>query len=64
MIIKIALILLQSLGGVLLIGLLLWWLQPRMLFYPFEQLHATPADWWLDDDDVQLVTEDGVASTK
>lgn len=60
MLIKTVLLLAQILLGLLLIGLLLWWLQPRMIFFPLASLHATPADWGLDYEDVRFVTEDGV----
>jgi fermentation-respiration switch protein FrsA (DUF1100 family) len=60
MIQKAALILAQLVVGVLLIGLLLWWLQPRMVFFPFAQLQSSPIDWGLDYEEVTLVTEDGV----
>jgi len=35
--------------------------QPRMIFFPSRALVATPADWGLDYQDVQLETEDGVS---
>jgi hypothetical protein len=61
MLIKAVSILTQVLLGLLLLGLLIWWLQPRMLFYPLRALHATPADWGLAYDDVRITTDDGVA---
>lgn len=60
MITKIVFLLIQLLSGVLLLALVLWWLQPRMLFFPFGSLSATPVDWGLDYEDVRLVTDDGV----
>jgi hypothetical protein len=61
MLIKTALLLAQILLGLLVIGLLLWWLQPRMIFFAFAPLHATPADWGLDYEDSRILTEDGVS---
>ena len=61
MLTKIATIPLLILLGLLLFGFMLWWLQPRMIFFPFERLDATPADWGLEYQDVELITEDGVA---
>ena len=60
MITKVVLLLIQLLSGVLILGLALWWLQPRMLFFPFESLSATPVDWGLDYEDVRFFAEDGV----
>ncbi|MEN8176490.1 MAG: alpha/beta hydrolase [Pseudomonadota bacterium] len=34
--------------------------QPAMVFYPYAALEATPADWGLDYEDVEIGTEDGV----
>lgn len=34
--------------------------QPGMIFYPYDVLEATPADWGLDFEDVRLSAEDGV----
>ncbi|NBC48917.1 MAG: alpha/beta hydrolase, partial [Gammaproteobacteria bacterium] len=60
MLIKTALFLAQIVLGLVIIGLLLWWLQPRMIFFPTEPLHATPADWGLDYEDIRFNTDDGV----
>jgi hypothetical protein len=61
MLLKIVTIPLLILLGLLLFGLMLWWLQPRMIFFPLERLAATPTDWGLDYQDVELTTDDGVA---
>ncbi|MBK5929975.1 alpha/beta hydrolase [Halochromatium salexigens] len=61
MLAKLASLLFMALLGLLLFGLLLWWLQPRMIFFPSERLVASPTDWGLDHEEVQLVTEDDVA---
>lgn len=45
LILKTVFILVQLLLAVLLIGLILWWLQPQMLFLPLDQFYATPVDW-------------------
>lgn len=49
----------------LLVGLALWngWLylmQPRMIFYPLRELQATPADWGLAYEEVELRSSDGL----
>ena len=61
MLIKLASILTHVLLGLLLAGILIWWLQPRMIFYPIKPLQATPADWGMAYEDVRLTTEDGIA---
>ncbi|WP_462321737.1 alpha/beta hydrolase [Halochromatium sp.] len=61
MLLKITSYLLLALLGLLLFGLMLWWLQPRLIFFPFERLAATPTDWGLDYEEVQLTAEDGVS---
>jgi len=61
MLIKLAGILGHVLLGLLLAGVLIWWLQPRMVFYPIKTLSATPTDWGMDYEDVQLLTEDEIA---
>jgi len=43
-----------------LLGAWLYWQQPGMVFYPMRTLHATPADWQLAYEDVELQTEDDV----
>ncbi len=61
MLLKITTFLMPALLGLLLLGLILWWLQPRMIFFPFAALDATPTDWGLDYQEVHLVSEDGIA---
>lgn len=61
MLIKLAAILTHVLLGLLLAGILIWWLQPRMIFYPIKPLQSTPADWGTAYEDVRLTTEDGIA---
>ena len=61
MLIKLAAILMHVLFGLLLAGILIWWLQPRMIFYPIKPLQSTPADWGTAYEDVRLTTEDGIA---
>jgi fermentation-respiration switch protein FrsA (DUF1100 family) len=61
MLIKLAAILTYLLLALLLAGASIWWMQPRMLVYPIKPLQATPADWGMDYDDVQLTAEDGTA---
>lgn len=60
MLVKITSLLLLALLGLLLFALLLWWLQPRLIFFPSERLWATPADWGLEHEEVELTTEDEV----
>ena len=43
-----------------LLGAWLYWQQPRMIFHPMRTLLATPTDWGLAYEDVELQTEDGV----
>ncbi|WP_200251117.1 alpha/beta hydrolase [Lamprobacter modestohalophilus] len=61
MLAKLISLLLLTLLGVLLFGLLLWWLQPKMIFFPDERLQATPIDWGLEYEEVELTTEDGIS---
>jgi len=61
MLIKLAAILTHVLLGLLLAGILIWWLQPRMIFYPIRPLQSTPAEWGMAYEDARLTTEDGVA---
>jgi uncharacterized protein len=44
---------------ILLLNAAMWLLQPGMVFYPTRALAATPADWGLAFEDVELTTEDG-----
>jgi len=60
MLVKITSLLLLALLGLLLFALLLWWLQPRLIFFPSERLWATPADWGLEYEEVELTTKDEV----
>ena len=46
--------------GLLLAGIALWLLQPRMIFFPMRTLVATPAAYGLDHEDVRITTQDGV----
>lgn len=61
MLAKLTSLLLLTLLGVLLFGLLLWWLQPKLIFFPYERLQVTPIDWGLDYEEVELTTEDGIS---
>ena len=61
MLIKLATIMAHVLLGLLIAGILIWWLQPRLVFYPIKPLRLTPTDWGMAYEDVQLTTEDGVA---
>lgn len=45
--------------GLLLAGSLAWLLQPKLLFRPFTEMIATPADWGLAYEDVWLTADDG-----
>jgi pimeloyl-ACP methyl ester carboxylesterase len=47
-------------AGLLLVGSLVWWLQPKLMFRPFPDLIATPGDWGMAFDEVTLTTSDGV----
>lgn len=55
--------LLSGLGWIALVIVLLnaamWMLQPGMVFYPTRVLEATPADWGLPFEDVELTADDG-----
>lgn len=39
----------------------LYWIQPRLIFYPMPTLQTTPADWGMAFEEVMLTTEDGLA---
>jgi uncharacterized protein len=39
--------------------LLVWWLEPRMAFFPFDGVQRTPAAYQLEFEDVEIVTADG-----
>ncbi|MBA3232024.1 MAG: alpha/beta hydrolase [Acidobacteria bacterium] len=47
--------------GVAIVGLklLVWWLEPRMAFFPLEGVQQTPAVFKLDFEDVAIETADG-----
>jgi uncharacterized protein len=44
---------------ILLLNTAMWLLQPAMVFYPTRALAATPADWGLAFEDVELTADDG-----
>jgi uncharacterized protein len=46
--------------AILLLNIMMWLLQPGMVFYPVRAHQATPADWGLAFEDVELTTADGV----
>lgn len=46
--------------GLLLLNGMMWFLQPGMVFYPTRTLQATPQDWGLAFEDVELTAADGV----
>lgn len=46
--------------GLLMLNVLMYFQQPRMIFYPMSRLEQTPADWGLEYKDVNFNTEDGV----
>ena len=48
------------LAGLLLLGALMWLMQPKLLFRPFPDLIGVPSDWGLAYEDVWLTTADGV----
>ena len=50
-----ALLLLLVINGVMYLQ------QPRITFYPYEELQGNPAQWGLSYEDVHLATEDGVS---
>jgi len=52
--------LISLLIGLLLLNALMFFQQPRMIFYPLTELESTPANWGLDFEDVNLQTTDGV----
>jgi hypothetical protein len=43
------------------IGLLVWVMQERLVYFPLRELSATPRSYGLDYDEVELRTDDGVA---
>ena len=47
--------------GVAIVGLklLVWWLEPRMAFFPMKGVQQTPAVYKLDFEDVEIQTADG-----
>jgi fermentation-respiration switch protein FrsA (DUF1100 family) len=46
--------------GILVLNAWFYFLQPSMLFYPYEQLEAIPTDWGLQYENVELVTSDNI----
>jgi fermentation-respiration switch protein FrsA (DUF1100 family) len=46
--------------AILLLNAAMWILQPGMVFYPTRALAATPADWGLAFEDVDLTADDGI----
>jgi fermentation-respiration switch protein FrsA (DUF1100 family) len=48
-------------AGLLLVGSLVWWLQPKLVFRPFPEMIATPADWGMAFEEVWLEAADGVS---
>jgi len=46
--------------GIILSNIIVFLLQPGMLFYPYEELESTPADWELAYEDVVITTSDAV----
>ncbi len=57
MIIKIILLVAVAIA---LFNILVFINQPNMLFYPYRQLDATPADWGMQYEDVVITTSDGM----
>jgi hypothetical protein len=53
--------LLYLLVPLLLLSGWLYLIQPRMIFFPYRDLLATPVDWGMQYEDVQLQSEDGIA---
>jgi fermentation-respiration switch protein FrsA (DUF1100 family) len=45
--------------GLLVLNALMWALQPGMVFYPMRVLEATPHNWGLEFEDVELTASDG-----
>jgi hypothetical protein len=50
----------QLAAGLLLLALLLWLVQPKLLFRPFPEMVAEPSQWGMEYEDVWLTTADGV----
>lgn len=48
-------------SAILLLKAAMWLLQPGMVFYPTRVLDATPADWGLQFEDVELTASDGTS---
>ena len=53
-------IILMLLSGLALINAWFYFLQPSMLFYPYQQLDAIPSDWGMDYENVNITTADNV----
>jgi fermentation-respiration switch protein FrsA (DUF1100 family) len=45
--------------GLLIVGLLMWLMQPRLVFFPLDRQTSTPADFGLAFEDVTIETVDG-----
>lgn len=50
----------QLAAALLVLGLLVWLLQPKLLFRPFPEMVGDPSHWGMTYSDVQLTTDDGV----
>lgn len=46
--------------GIILSNIIVFLLQPGMLFYPYKELESTPAEWGLEYEDVQITASDAV----
>jgi pimeloyl-ACP methyl ester carboxylesterase len=46
--------------GLLMLNVLMYFQQPRMIFFPMNELYQTPANWGLEYEDVTLSTADDV----
>ena len=50
----------QLAAGLLVLALLVWLLQPKLLFRPFPEMIGDPSHWGMNFEDVWLTTADGV----
>lgn len=53
-------LILTVIGSLLLLALLTWMLQPKLLFRPYPEMVGVPSDWGFAYEDVWLTTDDGV----
>ena len=53
-------LILTVIGSLLLLALLAWMLQPKLLFRPYPEMVGVPSDWGFAHEDVWLTTDDGV----